>query len=123
MRIFITPARMGFDGVTSQSLKSITPLHRVKEKRSIVLTIKGRTCNWDDHILQRNCLIKHDIEGKIEERIKMTGGRGRRRKETRDKLKKIRGYLELKEEVLDHTLWRTRFGRGYGPLVGQTADG
>jgi len=26
----------------------------------------------------------------------------------------------LKEEVLDLTLWRTRFGRGYGPVVRQT---
>jgi hypothetical protein len=28
--------------------------------------------------------------------------------------------LVLKEEELDHRLWRTRFGRGYGPVVGQT---
>jgi len=27
------------------------------------------------------------------------------------------GYLKLKDETLDHTLWRTRFGRGYGPVV------
>jgi hypothetical protein len=28
----------------------------------------------------------------------------------------------LKEEALDRTLWRTRFGRGYGPDVRQTAE-
>jgi hypothetical protein len=28
----------------------------------------------------------------------------------------------LKEEVLDRTLWRTCFGRGYGPVVRQTAE-
>jgi hypothetical protein len=28
----------------------------------------------------------------------------------------------LKEESLDHTVWRTRFGRGYGPDVRQTAE-
>jgi hypothetical protein len=28
----------------------------------------------------------------------------------------------LKEEALDRTLWRTRFGRGYGPVVRQTAE-
>jgi hypothetical protein len=27
----------------------------------------------------------------------------------------------LKEEALDRTQWRTRFGRGYGPVVRQTA--
>jgi hypothetical protein len=28
----------------------------------------------------------------------------------------------LKEEALDRTLWRTRFGRGYGLVVRQTAE-
>jgi len=28
----------------------------------------------------------------------------------------------LEEEALDHTLWRTRFGRGCGPVVRQTAE-
>jgi hypothetical protein len=50
------------------------------------------------------------------------GGRGRRRKETRDEHKQTRGYLELEEEALDHTVWRTRFARGNEPIVGQTTD-
>jgi hypothetical protein len=28
----------------------------------------------------------------------------------------------LKEESLDRTLWRTSFGRGYGPVVRQTTE-
>jgi hypothetical protein len=28
----------------------------------------------------------------------------------------------LKEEALDRTQWRTRFGRGYGPLARQTTE-
>jgi hypothetical protein len=28
----------------------------------------------------------------------------------------------LNEEGLDHPLWRTRFGRGYGPFVRQTTE-
>jgi hypothetical protein len=28
----------------------------------------------------------------------------------------------LKEEALDHTQWRTRFGSGYGPVVRQTTE-
>jgi hypothetical protein len=28
----------------------------------------------------------------------------------------------LKEEELDHSLWRTCFGRGYGPVTRQTTD-
>jgi hypothetical protein len=30
------------------------------------------------------------------------------------------GYSHLKEEVLDRTMWRARFGRGFGPVVRQT---
>jgi len=29
----------------------------------------------------------------------------------------------LKEEALDRTMWRARFGRGFGPVVRQTAEG
>jgi hypothetical protein len=47
---------------------------------------------------------------------------GRRRKQLLDDLKEKRRYGELKEEALDRTLWRTRFGRGYGPVVRQTAE-
>jgi hypothetical protein len=36
-------------------------LHRVKEERNIVHTIKGRNANWIGHILRRNCLLKHVI--------------------------------------------------------------
>jgi len=28
---------------------------------------------------------------------------------------------DLKEEALDLTMWRARFGRGFGPVVRQTA--
>jgi hypothetical protein len=93
-------------------------LHRVKEERNIVHTIKRRKNYWIGHILRRNCLLKHVIEGKLERRIEMTGRRGRRRK----RLKKKRRYCKLKEEALDRTLWRTRFGRGYGPVVRQATE-
>jgi hypothetical protein len=35
--------------------------------------------------------------------------------------KEWRGYSHLKEEALDRTLWRAGFGRGFGPVVRQTA--
>jgi hypothetical protein len=97
-------------------------LHRVKEERNIVLTIKRRKVNWIGHILRRNCLLKHVIEGKLEGRIEITGRRGRRRNQLLDDLKEKKRYWKLKEEALDRTLWRTRFGRGYGPVVRQTAE-
>jgi hypothetical protein len=62
------------------------------------------------------------IEGKLEGRIEMKRRGGRRRKQLLDDLKENRGYWKLKEEALDRTLWRTRFGRGYGPVVRQTRE-
>jgi hypothetical protein len=44
----------------------------------------------------------------------VTGRRGRRRRKLLDELKESRGYSHLKEEALDRTMWRTRFGRGFG---------
>jgi hypothetical protein len=70
--------------------------------------------------LRRNCLVKHVIEGKIEGRMEVMRRRGRRRKQILDDLKKMRGYWNFKEEALDSTVWITRFGRGYGPVVRQT---
>jgi hypothetical protein len=52
----------------------------------------------------------------------MTGRRGRRRKQLLDDLKVKKIYWKLKEEALDRTLWKTRFGRGYGPVVRETTE-
>ena len=45
---------------------------------------------------------------------------GRRRKKLLDDLKDRRGYSHLKEEALDRSMWRDRFGRGFEPVVKQT---
>jgi hypothetical protein len=81
-----------------------------------------RKTNWIGHILRRNCLLKHIIEGKIEGRIGVAEIRGRRCKQLLDELKEKRGCWKLKEETLVRTLWRTSFGRGYGPVVRQTTE-
>jgi len=39
---------------------------------------------------------------------------------SRLRVKERRGYSYLKEEILDRTMWRARFGRGFGPVVRQT---
>ena len=59
-------------------------LHRVKEERNILHTIKRRKTNWIGHILRRICFLKHVIEIKREERIEVTGRRGRRGKQLDD---------------------------------------
>jgi hypothetical protein len=48
-------------------------LQRVKKDRNIIQTIKISKANWIGHILRRNCLLKHVIEGKTERRIKSDG--------------------------------------------------
>ena len=40
----------------------------------------------------------------------MTGRRGGRRRKLLDDLKERREYFHLKEEALDLTVWRARFG-------------
>jgi hypothetical protein len=50
----------------------------------------------------------------------MTGRQGRRRRKLLDDLKERREYSHLKEKALDYTMWRARFGRGFGPVVRQT---
>jgi len=51
----------------------------------------------------------------------VTGRRRRRRRKLPDDRKERRGYRQLKEEALDRTMWRARFGRVFGPVVRQTA--
>ena len=97
-------------------------LLRVNEQRNILREIRKRKANWIGHILHRKCLLKQDIEGKIKGKVDVTRSWGRRRKKLLDDLKDRRGYSHLKEEALDRTVWRNRFGRGFGPVVRQTTE-
>jgi hypothetical protein len=94
-------------------------LLRVNEQRNVLHEIRnGRLTG----ILRTNCLLKQVIEGKIKGEMEVTRKRGRRRKKLLDDLKVRRGYSYLKEEALDHTVWRNRFGRGFGPVVRQNTE-
>jgi hypothetical protein len=84
--------------------------------------IRKRKANWIGHILRRNCLLKQVIEGKIQGEIEVARRRGRRRKKLLDGLKDRRGYSHLKEEALDRSMWRNRFGRGVGPVIRQITE-
>jgi len=95
-------------------------LLRAKEQRNILHEIRKRKANWIGHILRRNCLLQRVIRGKIKGGIEVTGRRGRRRTKLLDDRKDRRGYSHLKEEVLDRTMWRAHFGKGFGPVVRQT---
>jgi hypothetical protein len=51
---------------------------------------KRKEANWIGHIVHRNCLLKHVIEGKA-------GIQGRGCKQLLEYLKEMRGYRKLKE--------------------------
>jgi hypothetical protein len=54
-------------------------MHRRKEERNILHSIKRRKAKWIGHILRKNCLVKHVIHGRI-------GVKGRSDGKTRKKM-------------------------------------
>jgi hypothetical protein len=62
-------------------------LHRDKEERNVLHTVKRRKGDWISQILRGNWLIKHVIGGKVEKMIEVTGRQGRRRKQLLDVIK------------------------------------
>jgi len=89
-------------------------LQGVKVERNIVHKIKRRNAKCIGQMLRWNCLSRHVIEGKIKGRTEV---RGRRRNHLLEDFKETKKYWGMKEEALDRTLCRTRFGRGYGPVI------
>jgi len=83
---------------------------------NIPLTIKRSKASWIGHVLLRNCLLKHAIEGKIEGSKEVKGRRGIRRTPLLGDLEGTRGFLKLKEEAPDRTVWRTGFETGNGAV-------
>jgi hypothetical protein len=56
------------DGVDSwtECVKNEEVFQRVKDERNILHTIKRRKADRIGYILQRNCLVKHVVNGKME---------------------------------------------------------
>ena len=77
-----------------------------------VLTIMNSVCGFSN---------PYKVQGRIKGGIEVAGRRGRRSRKLLDDLKERRGYSHLKEEALDRTVWRAGFGRGFVPVVRQTA--
>jgi len=58
-------------------------LQRIQEERRVLHTTKRRKSNWTGHVVRRNWLLKHIIDGMIER----AGRLGRRRKQLMNDLK------------------------------------
>jgi hypothetical protein len=59
----------------------------VKEGRDILQTIKERKSSWIGHMLRRNFLLKHGVEGKIGGKVEVMEKQGRRRNQILDEFK------------------------------------
>jgi hypothetical protein len=91
-------------------------LLRVNEQRNILHEIRKRKANWIGHILSRNCLLTKESYRRKDK------GRDGSDKKLMDDFKDRKGYSYFKEEALDRTVWRNRFGRGFGPVVRQNTE-
>jgi len=73
--------------IPTDGVRNEEPLQRVKKERNILHKMKRRKSNWIGHILHRNCLLERVIDRKRQERIEVTGRRGRIRKQLLEDLK------------------------------------
>ena len=90
----------------AQKLRSITWSRGRREHPACDKTKEGKLY-WPQ--LARP-LLEDVTEGKIERTERFS----RRHEQLLDDLKKKRRYWDLKEDAIDRTLWRLRFGTGYG---------
>jgi hypothetical protein len=96
-------------------VKNEEVLHRDNTERDILRTINRRTGNWIGDMFS-DCLLKHVIEGKIEETIRREG----RSKQLLDDVEETGRCWKLKEKALGCTLWSSRFGRVCGSDIKQS---
>ena len=60
--------------IWADRVKNEELLYRFEENRNILQKIKRRKSKWmDGHVLLSNYLLKQTIEGKIKERVEVTG--------------------------------------------------
>jgi hypothetical protein len=71
-------------------------LRRVTEERNILHTITRRKVKWIGQILRRNWFLNHVVEGNVEGRIELMGGRGRRGKQICNSHMERKGYWKMK---------------------------
>ena len=89
-------------------------LEKVKTNKINLLTQNSSPCVIT---VSAYVILKHVIEGKTERKMEVQGRGGKRCKQLLDDLKEKRRYF--REEALNRTVWRTRFVRGYGPVIKQ----
>jgi hypothetical protein len=61
--------------------------------------------------LRGDCLLTYVIEGRIKRKIEVEGRRERRSKQLLDEREEKKGHCKLKEEAVEHTMWRKELVR------------
>jgi len=72
--------------------------------------------------LRRNRFLKLVVQGEEWIRIEVKGRRGRIYKQLLVDRKDMTGHRKLKEETVDHIVWRIGLIRSYEPVLRQTGD-
>ena len=107
------PPKLQYVGINATSYLRISLSTAVGASNS--LRINVFLWRATTQFIRNNCqlwiLYKVPVFCTIKGEIEVTGRRGRRRRKLLDDLKERRGYSHLKEEALDRTMWRARFGR------------
>ena len=75
------------------------------------MTLKRRKDNWIGHILLRNCLLKHVIEGKKAGSVYVMGRRDRRRKQLLDDLEEREDMETERGNVRSQTMQNSPWKR------------
>jgi len=83
----------------------------VKEEKNILQSIERSKAIWIGHILRRNCLLNHFIEGKIEGRIEVMGKPGTRLQQSQKDIKEKKRLLEMerrstRSHSVKNSLWK-----------------
>lgn len=86
-------------------VKNEKVLPKFNEKRNILHSLKRKKAISMVTPRVETSILKHVIEGNLEERAEVTGDGERRRKQPLDDLKETAEHRKLKQETLDGTLW------------------
>jgi len=116
MRVSVHVEQLGSHWMDFHEIWYLSIFSKIYWENSRFITIQQ-----EERLLYMNTnvhLWSYLIKGQVE----VTRRRGRRRKKLLGDLKDRREYCQLKEEALDRTVWRNRFGRGFRPVVWQITD-
>jgi hypothetical protein len=100
-------------------MEKISLAARVKNEeilRAVESITKRMKVNRVGHIMSRDCLLKHVIEGKIKGRIEVMRRRRRRCQQTLDDFEEI-VFVNLKKHTLDCTLENSLLEVFWRPVV------